>query len=191
VDDRENSSRHCGKTTRDMPAIKAEGRMTRSSSSSSAGASEVGDGGAVVNGYVTSGGGGVGGRRKDTISSTLVPTRVSSRTSRNPTSNIDSIYSYDPTEGRGGETDDETYYVQTEAPASPASTATGARQMHQRRGSGGEGKGSKKTTIPGFLTKTFEIFSSGEFKDLCGWGSRGDTILIKKVPEFSARVLPR
>eukprot|EP00624_Nannochloropsis_granulata_P005053 evm.model.NODE_35794_length_6463_cov_7.710196.1 len=174
-----------------MPAIKAEGRMTRSSSNSSTGASEVGDGGTVVNGHMASEGGGGGGRRKDTISSTLAPTRVSSRTSRNPTTNIDNIYFYDPAEGRGGETDDETHYIQTDASASPASATTGSRQQHQRRGSGGEGKSSKKTTIPGFLTKTFEIFSSGEYRDLCGWGPRGDTILIKKVPEFSARVLPR
>jgi len=86
--------------------------------------------------------------------------------------------------------------VQTNASASSASAATASGRQHQRRGSGGGGGGgggggNKKATIPGFLTKTFEIFSSGEYKDLCGWGPRGDTILIKKVPEFSARVLPR
>jgi hypothetical protein len=167
-----------------MPGIKSEGRMTRSSSNtSSTGASEEG------NGHMTSG----EGRRKDTISSTLAPTRVSSRTSRNPTTNVDNIYHYDPPDGRGGGKTDDEISVQTNASASSASatTATAGRQQHQRRGSGGGGGGGKKTTIPGFLTKTFEIFSSGEYKDLCGWGPRGDTILIKKVPEFSARVLPR
>lgn len=49
----------------------------------------------------------------------------------------------------------------------------------------------KKSNIPGFLTKTFEIFSNEEFEDLCGWGENGDTIIIKKVPEFSSTVLPR
>ncbi len=49
-------------------------------------------------------------------------------------------------------------------------------------GAGGGGGGAgKKAGIPGFLTKTYEIFSSGEYSDLCGWGAGGDTIIIKKV----------
>jgi hypothetical protein len=36
-------------------------------------------------------------------------------------------------------------------------------------------------SVPGFLTKTFEIFSSPEYSDCCGWGANGDTIVIKKV----------
>lgn len=36
-------------------------------------------------------------------------------------------------------------------------------------------------SVPGFLTKTFEIFSSPEYADCCGWGANGDTIVIKKV----------
>jgi hypothetical protein len=37
------------------------------------------------------------------------------------------------------------------------------------------------TSVPGFLTKTFEIFSTPEYGDICGWGPNGDTIIIKKV----------
>ena len=36
-------------------------------------------------------------------------------------------------------------------------------------------------SVPGFLTKTFEIFSSPEYSECCGWGPNGDTIVIKKV----------
>lgn len=36
-------------------------------------------------------------------------------------------------------------------------------------------------SVPGFLTKTFEIFSSSEYSDCCGWGSNGETIIIRKV----------
>jgi hypothetical protein len=42
-------------------------------------------------------------------------------------------------------------------------------------------KDEKKPNIPGFLTKTYEIFASPEFTDLCGWGENGNTIIIKKV----------
>jgi hypothetical protein len=37
------------------------------------------------------------------------------------------------------------------------------------------------TTIPGFLTKTYEIFNTPEYVDCCGWGNNGTTIVIKKV----------
>ena len=37
------------------------------------------------------------------------------------------------------------------------------------------------TTIPGFLTKTYEIFNTPEYTDCCGWGNNGSTIVIKKV----------
>jgi hypothetical protein len=36
-------------------------------------------------------------------------------------------------------------------------------------------------SVPGFLSKTFEIFSNPEFSDMCGWGSNGETIVISKV----------
>ena len=38
--------------------------------------------------------------------------------------------------------------------------------------------------VPGFLTKTFEIFSSPELSDCCGWGATGATIVISKVRRF-------
>ena len=37
------------------------------------------------------------------------------------------------------------------------------------------------TTIPGFLTKTYEIFNTPDYTDCCGWGNNGSTIVIKKV----------
>lgn len=36
-------------------------------------------------------------------------------------------------------------------------------------------------SVPGFLTKTFEIFSNPEYSDCCGWGPNGETIVIRKV----------
>lgn len=36
-------------------------------------------------------------------------------------------------------------------------------------------------TVPGFLTKTYEIFNSPEYADCCGWGANGETIIIRKV----------
>lgn len=44
------------------------------------------------------------------------------------------------------------------------------------------------TSVPGFLTKTFEIFSSPEYADCCGWGPNGDTIIIRKVGYYTKRV---
>lgn len=76
-----------------------------------------------------------------------------------------------------------------------ASSNAPSLRSSSSRGGGASGAGAKeetkKPTIPGFLTKTFEIFSNDEFEDLCGWGENGDTIIIKKVPEFSSTVLPR
>lgn len=43
----------------------------------------------------------------------------------------------------------------------------------------------------GFLTKTFEIFSTPEYADLCGWGPKGDTIYVRKIEEFSKQILPK
>jgi len=43
----------------------------------------------------------------------------------------------------------------------------------------------------GFLTKTFEIFSTPEYADLCGWGANGDTIYVRKIEEFSKQILPK
>ena len=36
-------------------------------------------------------------------------------------------------------------------------------------------------SVPGFLSKTYDIFNSSEYSDCCGWGVNGDTIVIKKV----------
>ena len=44
--------------------------------------------------------------------------------------------------------------------------------------------------IPGFLTKTYEIFSSGEYEDLCSWGPAGDTIIVKKVASIFCSFAP-
>lgn len=44
---------------------------------------------------------------------------------------------------------------------------------------------SKMTSVPGFLTKTYEIFSTPEYYDICSWGVNGDTIIIKKVGSFA------
>eukprot|EP00953_Heterococcus_sp_UTEX-ZZ885_P005040 3189-Heterococcus_DN1.PRE.2 len=45
--------------------------------------------------------------------------------------------------------------------------------------------------IPGFLTKTFEIFTNSSYSKLCSWGPAGDTIVIYKIPEFASEVLPQ
>jgi hypothetical protein len=37
------------------------------------------------------------------------------------------------------------------------------------------------SSVPGFLSKTFGIFSNPQFADVCGWGPNGDTIIIRKV----------
>jgi hypothetical protein len=38
--------------------------------------------------------------------------------------------------------------------------------------------------VPGFLTKTYEIFSKPEYGEYCGWGVNGDSIVIRKVVFF-------
>jgi hypothetical protein len=40
---------------------------------------------------------------------------------------------------------------------------------------------SKAASVPGFLTKTYEIFNTPEYHEICSWGPNGDTINIKKV----------
>lgn len=45
--------------------------------------------------------------------------------------------------------------------------------------------------IPGFLTKTFEIFSLPEYNYCCEWGRNGTTIVVTKIEEFSKQVLPK
>lgn len=61
------------------------------------------------------------------------------------------------------------------------------------------------TTVSGFLTKTFGIFSDPHNEDICGWGPGGDTIQVRKVcsfffnfvmnliqiDEFSKKILPQ
>ena len=50
---------------------------------------------------------------------------------------------------------------------------------------------SASSTLPSFLTKTYEIFNTKEYNDCCGWGSTGETIVIKKIEQFSKTVLPK
>lgn len=169
-----------------MPPVKLEGRVTRSSSNASTGINEDDYGPSTE----TSIDNFQGGRRQPSVPA-LLPTRVSSRTARNAltSQSRNSVYQYEHPGGQAVlnavvKVDDESSVA-----TNSSFTSTGASA---RRGGGGGGGGSaKKATIPGFLTKTYEIFSSAEHKDLCGWGARGDTIVIKKVPEFAARVLPR
>ena len=37
------------------------------------------------------------------------------------------------------------------------------------------------TSVPGFLTKTFDIFSNPNYSEMCGWGANGETIVIRRV----------
>lgn len=48
----------------------------------------------------------------------------------------------------------------------------------------------KKQNIPGFLLKTFEIFSNDSHKNYCSWGSLNDTIIIHDAVGFASHVLP-
>jgi len=50
---------------------------------------------------------------------------------------------------------------------------------------------TKKHTIPGFLTKTYEIFSNSEYERVCSWGPSGDTIVIRDTSIFSLKILPK
>ena len=45
-------------------------------------------------------------------------------------------------------------------------------------------------SVPGFLAKTYEIFNNAKYADCCGWGQNGDTIVIRKIEQFSKNVLP-
>jgi hypothetical protein len=45
--------------------------------------------------------------------------------------------------------------------------------------------------VPGFINKTFEIFSNTSYSNLCGWSAPGDTIVIHKISEFASVVLPK
>jgi len=45
--------------------------------------------------------------------------------------------------------------------------------------------------VPGFLTKTYDIFSRDEHQEYCGWGSKGDSIVIRQTEAFSKNVLPK
>eukprot|EP00613_Pedinella_sp_CCMP2098_P059713 CAMPEP_0171876922 /NCGR_PEP_ID=MMETSP0992-20121227/36392_1 /TAXON_ID=483369 /ORGANISM="non described non described, Strain CCMP2098" /LENGTH=183 /DNA_ID=CAMNT_0012502079 /DNA_START=47 /DNA_END=594 /DNA_ORIENTATION=+ len=44
--------------------------------------------------------------------------------------------------------------------------------------------------VSGFITKVFEIFSDDQHSNLCCWGRDGKTILIRKISEFEAVILP-
>ena len=45
--------------------------------------------------------------------------------------------------------------------------------------------------VPGFLTKTYDIFSRDEHQEFCGWGSKGESIVIRQVEYFAKNVLPK
>ena len=66
-----------------------------------------------------------------------------------------------------------------------------------KKGSAGSGSGgagvpvAAPINIPGFLTKTYEIFSLSEHHEYCCWGPKGDSIIIKKIEPFSRIVLPK
>lgn len=44
--------------------------------------------------------------------------------------------------------------------------------------------------VPGFVTKAFEIFSDTRHESICGWGRDGKTILIRRIADFEATVIP-
>ena len=54
-----------------------------------------------------------------------------------------------------------------------------------------QGGKPQATSIPGFLTKTYEIFTSPEYRYCCDWGRNGSTIVVTKIEEFSKQVLPK
>ena len=45
--------------------------------------------------------------------------------------------------------------------------------------------------VPVFISKIFEIFSTAGFSEVCSWSQFGDKIIIKKVADFSALILPK
>lgn len=45
--------------------------------------------------------------------------------------------------------------------------------------------------VPGFLSKTYEIFNTPTYSDCCGWGKGGETIIITKIDDFAKHVLPQ
>ena len=47
------------------------------------------------------------------------------------------------------------------------------------------------SSIPGFLTKTYEIFTLPEYRYCCDWGADGNSIVVTKIEEFSKQVLPK
>eukprot|EP00602_Paraphysomonas_sp_CaronLab_P006591 CAMPEP_0185035024 /NCGR_PEP_ID=MMETSP1103-20130426/25689_1 /TAXON_ID=36769 /ORGANISM="Paraphysomonas bandaiensis, Strain Caron Lab Isolate" /LENGTH=441 /DNA_ID=CAMNT_0027571927 /DNA_START=134 /DNA_END=1459 /DNA_ORIENTATION=+ len=47
------------------------------------------------------------------------------------------------------------------------------------------------SSVSGFLTKTYGIFSDKAHQDICGWGPNGDTIQVRKIDEFSKKILPK
>jgi len=46
-------------------------------------------------------------------------------------------------------------------------------------------------TVPAFLQKTYEILENPAFQDFVCWDDAGETLVIKKVSEFSSLVLPK
>jgi hypothetical protein len=56
---------------------------------------------------------------------------------------------------------------------------------------GSNSGGVEPPAVSGFLLKTFEIFSDHENFDICSWGPRGDTIVVKRIDDFSKMILPK
>jgi len=76
--------------------------------------------------------------------------------------------------------------------------APAAKKLKADLGSDEDGKNkdlsnqeaNRREKIPVFLSKTFEIFSNEENSDICGFGDSGNSIVIRKVPEFCS-ILPQ
>jgi len=50
---------------------------------------------------------------------------------------------------------------------------------------------ASNSRVPGFISKTFDIFSNQNHSHLCGWSGTGGTIVIHKITEFASVVLPK
>mmetsp|Transcript_9967 Transcript_9967/g.13046 ORF Transcript_9967/g.13046 Transcript_9967/m.13046 type:complete len:596 (-) Transcript_9967:256-2043(-) len=52
-------------------------------------------------------------------------------------------------------------------------------------------KKKRNVPTPAFLTKCYDIFSREEHADICGWGDKGDTILVHQPHRFAVEILPK
>lgn len=76
----------------------------------------------------------------------------------------------------------------------PGDSVSSMDNLHSMSGGshGGSSSGSAEPPpVSGFLLKTFEIFSDAENFDICSWGPRGDTIVVKRIDDFSKYILPK